>query len=218
MGSTTLIDIIGSALIGGILLLSGLRMNDQATQTTYQSQENLTIQQNVTSLVNNILSDFRKIGYCANPYEVPESDSMIIHGDSMDIKFIASLYPETNSSYGLPDTVEWKLDPNKLFKSLSQGDTNVRILHRIVSYSNGKKIDFNSNLGVTQFNMLYFGESVGNKPGDTVQVFNYNNPEAPKLIEINLRVEPTAAYDTAYSSNYSVWRQIRLTSMNMINR
>lgn len=211
MGSTTLIDIIGSMLIGGVLLLATLRMNDQATKNTFQSQEDLTIQQNMTSLVNNILSDFRKIGYCTDPKNVPSSDSMIIHGDSTDIRFVGSLYPEANSSADKLDTVEWRLGTDTTI-SLNH---HIRMLFRIVKYSNGSVDTFYSNLGVTQFNLLYYKQG-NNQPGDTLYSIDW--PTEAKMLEVDLMLEPTAAYDTAYSTNYTVWRQIRLTSMNMINR
>ncbi len=36
MGSATILDIISSALIGGVLHLAVIRLNDKATSTTYQ--------------------------------------------------------------------------------------------------------------------------------------------------------------------------------------
>jgi len=60
MGTTTLIDIIGSMLIGSLLLLVALRLNDQATKNTFDCQEQLTVQQNITFLVEALGADFRK--------------------------------------------------------------------------------------------------------------------------------------------------------------
>ncbi len=87
-GKLALLDIVGSALIGGILLLALMRMDENASETTYECQENLTAQQNLTSLVNNIEFDFRKMGYASDPLNVPTSDSMIVHGENHRIKFI----------------------------------------------------------------------------------------------------------------------------------
>jgi type II secretory pathway component PulJ len=214
MGSSTLIDIVGSMVIGSLLLLVALRMNDDVTKNTFESQENLTIQQNMISLVNNLESDFRKIGYCADPANVPMNDSMIVFGDSTHIKFLASMYPET-ASYGLLDTVEWYLGTSRLFSNIGQGDTSVRMLYRKITDSHGTVTKYSSNLGVTQFHLLYFKRG-DDQPGDTL--YTISPPTEAKLIEIDLRLEPTTAYDTAYSSNYSVWRQIRLTSINLTNR
>jgi hypothetical protein len=205
MGSSTLLDIIGSAIIGGLLLLVALRLNDKATTNTFQSQENLTAQQNLTSLINNIEFDFRKIGYTANPINVPANDSMIIHGDDHDIKFIAQLY-----SSGPIDTIEWRLGTD----SNICANPHVKMLYRTVTDQFGNSTTYASNLGVTNFNLIYFG------PGgitDTIPT-PFNRPTLAKLIEIDLRVEPVAAYDTAYTYNFGAWRQIRFTSMNLTNR
>jgi len=214
MGNSTIIDIVGSILIGGLLLLVAMRMNDDVTSNNFQSQENLTIQQNMISLVNNIESDFRKIGYCADPANVPSNDSMIVSGDSMHITFLASMYPET-PSYGLLDTVEWYLGSTKLYSNMGEGDTNIRMLYRKITDSHGAVNTYYSNLGVSLFHLLYFKRG-DNSVGDTL--YAIAPPTEAKLIEIDLRLEPTAAYDTAYSSNCAVWRQIRLTSMNLTNR
>ncbi len=95
------------------------------------------------------------------------------------------------------------------------------MLHRVISDRLGHRIDYQANLGVVQFNLLYFklerDQSVG--AVDTLRtVVAGDTSQEAKLIEVDLKVEPTAAYDTAYRSNYAFWRQIRLTSMNMINR
>lgn len=208
MGSTALLDIIGSSIIGGLLLVAALRMNDSATSNTFHSQEQLSVQQNMTSLINNLEYDFRKIGYAADPTLVPASNSMIVHGDSTRIKFLAQL--ENNGSV---DTVEWYLGTD----SSICANPHVKMLYRRVAAKNGVSATYASNLGVTQFSLLYFTQAVGGVPSDTIATpFDY--PTLAKLIEIDLRVEPTSAYDTAYSSTFSVWRQIRLTSMNLVNR
>jgi hypothetical protein len=213
MGSSSLLDIIGSSIIGSLLLLTALRMNDTATTNTYQSQENLTIQQNLTSLVNNIEYDFRKLGWTADPFAQPQSDSMIIYGNSDSIVFIAQL-----AQNGPVDTVRWWLGDSAIAGCANQ---NVRMLYRKVTPSDGTAYSlYYSNLGVTQFNLLYFGPNgIGNisHPGDSIHV-PIKAPNNVFYIEINLTVQPIAAYDTAYNTNFATWRQIRLTSMNLANR
>ena len=38
MGSSTMIDIVGSMLIGGLLLLTAVRMDERATSNTFQAE------------------------------------------------------------------------------------------------------------------------------------------------------------------------------------
>jgi len=204
MGTSTFLDILGSMIIGGLLLLVALRMNDQATANTFQSQEQLTVQQNITSLINNIESDFRKIGYCANPDAIPQNFNLIPYGNTTDIKFLVDLNKD-----GSVDTVEWYLGT-----TATSPNPNVRTLYRKVTYSNGTVYNYFSNLGVTLFTLRYFNSI---DTTDSVNVPIIGTTTA-KIIEVTLQVQPSFAYDTAYSSNVSVWRQTRLVSLNLIKR
>ncbi len=200
MGSTVLLDILGSMLVSGLLLLTALRMNEQAQVNTFNSQANLTVQQNLTSVVENIEWDFRKIGYCADPNVLPKNFMYIVHGDTDDITFVADL-----DDNGVLETVRWYIGDVPI-----EGTANprVRMLYRVV---NGKS-SYQANLGVTQFLLHYFDTE-----GDTVYT-PFDAPSTVKLIEITVRVEPTALYNATYSdttSNFSVWRQTRLVSRNL---
>ena len=64
MGTSTILDIITSTVIGGMLLLIALRLNAQALETNAVYQNNLNLQEGLVALVDVIESDFRKIGYC----------------------------------------------------------------------------------------------------------------------------------------------------------
>lgn len=199
MGSVTLLDIIGSMLVSGLLLLTALRMNEQARVNTFNSQANLTVQENLTSIVENLEWDFRKIGYCANPNVQPKNYMYITHGDSDDITFVADL-----ENKGVLNTVRWYLGNDPI-----DGTPNprVRMLYRVVD---GKSSG--ANLGVTQFELHYF-----DTVGDTVYP-PFDAPSTVKLIEVTIRVEPTALYGGAYNdttSNFAVWRQTRLVSRNL---
>ncbi len=197
MGSTALLDIIGSMLVGGLLLLSALRMNDQATQNTYHMQENLTVQQNMTSIIESIQWDFRKIGYCKDPKQIKDPKYFILYGDSNQIVFRADIYND-----GTIDTVRWYLGgyiagPNPRIRDLCRQVNSEPVLH--------------ANLGVTQFSLKYFDVCDSLMP--TVIA-----PQAsiPQLVELTVKVEPTASYNRAYTENFAYWRQTRLVSRNMI--
>jgi len=142
MGTTTLIDIIGSMVIGSMLLLTALQMNDTATKNTFQCQENLTVQQNLTAIIQNIQWDFEKIGYCKEPTLISDPARYILYGDNDSISFSADLY-----NTGTLNTVSWYLGgyikgPNPRIRKLC------------------RKVDNNppseANLGVTQFSLQYF--------------------------------------------------------------
>ncbi len=202
MGSSTLLDIIGSMVIGSLLLLVALKMDERATANTFQSQENLTVQQNMTALIQNLEWDFRKLGYCRNPALTTDPSEYILDGDTDRITFIADL-----ENTGKLDTVTWSL-----------GDTvagcpnpNVRMLDRKVD--NGPNVG--SNLGVTEFSLQYF-DTFG-QPIRTPYIGGAL--PSPQLIQLTVEVEPTSEYgDTTYTHILSLWRQTRLVSRNLRNR
>lgn len=66
MGFSTLLDIIGSMIIGGILLSITMRLNDAATEKTYNNSGELSMQQNLATVAQILEKDFRKIGYCSD--------------------------------------------------------------------------------------------------------------------------------------------------------
>lgn len=207
MGSTTILDILGSMIIGGLLLLVALRMNDQATKNTFDCQEQLTVQENMTFLVETVGEDFRKIGYNANPLIPFNQGQYISYADSNRISFLSDL-----NSDGRYDTVTWALGP------VVNPISHARELDRTVDSSDGNSSTIRyTNVGVTRFFMQYFGSvNPDSALDDTTQPILTGN--GIQMIELTIAVVPTSAYDTAYSSNISVWRQRRLLSMNLRGR
>lgn len=199
MGFSTIIDIIGSTLIGGMLLMILFRMNDAAVENTYVYGGELLVQQNLVEVVTLLEYDFRKIGYCADWQQIPDPSQAIIAADSNDITFLTDL-----ESDGVVDTLRYYTGST----SQLTGTSNPRdmMLYRIENNESPK----GANLGVTQFSMLYF-DAIGN-----VINFPINQPSEIYTMQINITVENTEAYDSNYSSAF--WRQIRLAARNLRNR
>lgn len=196
-----MLDIIGSMLISGLLLLTALRMDEQATRNSYYSKTNLTVQQNMTSLVQNLEYDFRKMGYCANPNVQPDPYMYVVEGDSDHICFVADL-----DDHGVLDTVRYSLGNDTIPGCANK---HLRMLYRQVN----DDPPVASNLGVAEFDLKYldgFGEE---------QPVPFTAPTQIQMVEITLKVEPTSAYnDTSYTQNFALWRQTRLISRNLSNR
>ncbi len=197
-------------LISGFLLLTALQMDEKAVKNTFYSETNLTVQQNLTSLVENLEYDFRKIGYCANPNLQPKTYMYLVSGDTSSISFVADL-----DNTGVLDTVKYFLGgsvpgcPNP----------DVRMLYRQVN--SGPAVG--SNLGVTEFYLKYLDSF-----GQQLPV-PFTAPSQVQMVEITVRVEPTASYGNASTSNtfaswndapqnFALWRQTRLISRNLRNR
>jgi hypothetical protein len=205
MGFSTIIDIVGSIIIGGTLMLILWRLNDAATENTYNYSGELSLQQNLATVAMVIEYDFRKIGYCADWNKIPDPTKSIVLADSNKIKFLTDVAtPSDPEGDGIVDTMYYYLGPaSELTATENPRD---RMLYRVVN----SETPIGSNMGVTQFKMVYF-----NALGDTIG-FPITVPGEIASMEINVTVENIAAYDQKYSSAF--WRQIRLVARNLRNR
>jgi type II secretory pathway component PulJ len=199
MGFLTIIDVIGSTIIGGFLLLILFRLNDNATQNTYNFSGELTVQENLVATIEVLEYDFRKIGYCKNPINLPNPVRTIIYADTSDIRFL------TDENFdGTVDTIRYYLGPaSGLPETPNPRD---RMLYRV---TNG--IPKGVNLGVTQFKITYFNAIEQVIPTPITSV-----PTGIQSMQIDISVENVAAYNEEY--RYAFWRQIRLASRNLGNR
>ena len=199
MGFATLLDILGSMIIGGILMTIAWRLNDASTEKTYNYSGELSLQQNLKTVVEMVEYDFRKIGYSDVPGSLPDT---IVYADENRIDFYTDLQP-LNGVANI-DLLRYNVGPTS--ECLSTPNPRDRILYRVEN--NGTPIQ--SNLGVTQFRLVYM-DALGDTLASPVA-----NPNLIKTIEINIAVESVAAYDTLYSQ--AIWRQIRMASRNISAR
>ncbi len=202
MGYSTIIDILGSMIIGGALLVILWRLNDATTANTYNYSSELSLQQNLATVATIIENDFRKIGYCANWNIMPDTGRILL-ADSSRIKFLTDIQVGGVGD-GVIDTMYYYLGPTSEL-SMTENPRD-RVLYRVINHDTPVK----SNLGVTQFKLVYF-----NALGDTIHLPIAQTGEIATM-EINVTVENTEAYDKQYSSAF--WRQIRLVARNLKNR
>lgn len=199
MGFSTILDILGSMIIGSILLSITLRLNDSATGKTYYNSAELSLQENMATVAQIIETDFRKIGYCADWNKFPDPSKAVVYADESSIKYLTDIDSDSNM-----DSIRYYLGPTS--ELLSTPNPRDRMLYRVLNNETPKT----SNLGVTQFRLVYFDAL-----GDTIPP-PITTPGLITSVEINLAVESVAAYDTSYSSAF--WRQIRLVARNLKNR
>jgi hypothetical protein len=205
MGFTTLLDIAGSMIIGGILMTMVWRLSDASTEKTYNNSGELTVQQNLLTLAEMIEFDFRKIGYINTWDAVVDprtkqpfiSSQAIFYANVSSMSFYTDLYPYN----GNLDSLRYYLGP--LSECSSTPNPRDRILYRV---ENGSA-PVASNLGVTDFRMVYFDVN-----DDTIPT-PVTTRGLIKSIEINITVENVAAYDEKYTNAF--WKQIRLASRNI---
>ena len=155
MGTAAILDVLGSMVIGGMLLLILFRLNDSTTQNTYNFSGELVTQQNMVTTVEVLEYDFRKIGYCENPLALPDpEENAILYADTSKIRFLTDvLVPPYNDPHGdgVVDTMEYYLGR----KITSTPNPNDRMLFRIVNSDTT-----GVNLGITEFKIRYFRDSL----------------------------------------------------------
>ncbi len=203
MGFSSILDIIGSIVIGGFLLLLLWRIDDAAVKNVYNNSEELILQRNLTTVVTIIEHDFRRIGYCKN-YSLISDSANVVSATDTSIAFLTDV-----NDKGEVDTLHYYIGP---VSELSfTPNPNDRYLYRVVN--NEKPVGV--NLGVTEFNLIYF-----NVAGDTLHP-PIANLGTISTIEINVAVENVVGYGGSspeeekakYSNAY--WRQIRVAAMNL---
>jgi len=198
MGFSVFIDIVGSIIIGGIILMTMSRFSDTASQNTFRYTSDLTVQQNLTSTSQLIESDFRKIGYCSDYTKVIDASKVIITADSFSIRYTSDI-----DRNGTMDTIRYCLGPtSELSSTFNPRD---KMLYRVVNSQTAKS----SSSGITKFYMIYFSPL-----GDTVK------PPIADLsliaeIEVNINFEDATKNDTLTNAYY---RQVKLSIQNLKNR
>ena len=213
MGFSTLLDILGSSLVGGMLLLIMFRLNDASVENSFMYTGNLLVQQNLVSIVDVINHDFNKIGYCEKWENIPDPSYSILTATDTAISFLTDL-PSLSHPYGdgIVDTLKYYSGSvSELTETPNPSD---RILYRVV----GNTIPDGSNLGVTYFKLTYF-DSAGNVLPSPVVTSKIRS------IQIDLKLEDIYGYDTGNndksdSERYAdaVWKQLKISSPNLRNR
>jgi hypothetical protein len=209
MGSSTLLDIIGATIIGGLMLLSIQSLNQSASESSSHYNGDLISQQNLVSIVELLEYDFTRIGYCENVDSIKSPEDMIIAADSTSITFWTDLATSVTNfrGDGIPDILVYELGPDVN----ETPNPNDKILYRYLSGASKNS----SNLGITQFRIHYF-DNLNNELTHPI------NTELIAYMQIDLRVEDCYGYDTENNEKTEIekfptvfWRQIRMATKNM---
>jgi hypothetical protein len=205
MGSASMLDIIGSFFVGGMLLLIGLRLNAQANEARAVYASSYILQQNITTVIDILEFDFRKIGYCKDWRKIPDPSKSIRIADSNKVRFWADY-----NNDGVLDSITYYLgSPSELSDTPNPRDC---YLYRQINNSTPSKM----NLGLTRLAFKYFDAENDSIP------FPITNPRIVYYMQVEVSVETAVPYQQEYMndpSQYQVfWKQIRLVTKNLNNR
>jgi type II secretory pathway component PulJ len=213
VGSQTIIDIIGSFVIFGWLLLMSLRMNTANSENMQSYRGELLVQQNLVEVTKLLEYDFRKIGFCKEPNNLPDPTKAIILADSNRIRFLTDV-DRGSGPDGVVDTMIYYLGPTSELE-MTQNPRDC-LLYRVVNGFPAR----GANLGVTYFNLKYF-DSQGTQLTFPIAATDLQRIQT---IQISLIVENTVAAELAETSPINqqyasaFWQQMRLSSRNYRNR
>ncbi len=201
MGFSTLLDVVGSVIIGGLILLILFRLNNSATANLYNSYSEATVQQSIVSVVQVLESDFRKIGYCKDWNKIPDPTKAILYADTSKFVFITDIDNDGNV-----DTLDYYLGPTSALSNTP--NPRDRLLYRVVNNETPKS----ANVGLTEFKITYF-----NSLGDTIKTLPLtSNTGQIHTIQIDVETQNSEAMDSTYVTSF--WRQIKLSAKNLQNR
>ena len=198
MGFSVLIDILGSTIIGGILLISMLQLNENSVKNDKLWGNDRILQRDLSSLATMMENDFRKMGYC-NETILDDTLHLIWQADTSSFKFRGDI-----DSDGDLDDIYYYLGPTS--ELAGTPNPRDRILYRKINNESPLIVSTN----IVQLNLLYYDtfDNLLSQPiADTREI---------ESMQVGIRVEDPAAYNNEYTTAY--WQQVRLISRNLYKR
>ncbi|MBN1350192.1 hypothetical protein JXJ21_12330 [candidate division KSB1 bacterium] len=181
------LNLIGSFIIGGLLLLAINRFYSGMQRSSYEKLLDDITSQHTAEITELIEFDFNRMGL-----HVSHNTNALLVADSSRIFFLSD-----NNSNGAVDTVKYILsDVNAASSTENPRD---RILYRLINNQTQQDVA----LGVTDFKIRYY---------DSMSYLSSNLSQI-RTFDISLAVESTSAYDNHYSRCF--W-QTRITPPNLL--
>jgi hypothetical protein len=202
MGHSTLLDLIASISIFGLLFLIILRLNAGASESSSAYFANYMLQRNMLTLTVMLEQDLKRVGLNNG-----DMNGGILVADSNRFCFMTDL--DVND--GNPtDVVEYRTGP--VAELNTTPNPNDRYLYRSVNGVVSKM-----NLGLTQFSILYY-DIVDPTNKLTFPIVNLGNIGP---VDISIKLEsPYKMVKQEYMNDTSqyemLWRQIRTVSRNTV--
>jgi type II secretory pathway component PulJ len=206
VGYQVILDIIGSAVIGGLLLLTLLTFNAQNLENKQVYRDEITAQRNLVEVVNVLEEDFRRIGYCETRSNM--SLPVVTVAAAESIRFKTDLPANaSNEGDGTVDYVAYALG-GPVTSTMNPRDRMLLRRENTGEYAG-------SSMGVTKFSLRYLKYN-----GDTLAVpVAYDKLKEIIAVEVTLTVENVNPFTVVgtVDSTASVlvhWKQFRFEIRN----
>ncbi|MBN1593379.1 MAG: hypothetical protein JW941_09075 [Candidatus Coatesbacteria bacterium] len=185
-----LADIVGTAIVSGILILMVIGLTGSVSETTTQQMLDVNTQGALTTIKSMIEYDFMKMGY----EQAPGTAITSIGTDS--ITFWAGIDANSDGIEDGVNTINYTLSDTS--QASATQNPNDRILYRTVGAATPVAVA----MGVTAFSLRYF-DATGN--------ITMNAPDV-KSIEVKMTVQSTMALDGNYAE--AAWEK-RISPRNL---
>ncbi|MCP5061430.1 MAG: hypothetical protein GY936_03080 [Ignavibacteriae bacterium] len=191
MGSYTLLQIVGSTIIGGFLILMLFRFSGVLTEKKQRYETKNIIQNNLSEVSNLINTDLNKIGYCKDRVKAAEIFSeAITEADSSTFAFKTDVSNSELDPFGdgVVDILKYYLGA----EITSTVNSNDKIFYRKVNSDKPLEINF----GITKLNFKYYNSS------GTLLSTPVISAELPTIamVEYSITVEDVYGYNYSYMS------------------
>ncbi len=209
MGSYSLLQIVGSTIIGGLFLLGLFRYNGIMIEKKHSFDTQNIVQQNINEINNLLYLDFSKIGYCLNKNEALKIlKNPIIEATDSTFAFKTDVPIDTTNPFGdgTPDIVRYYLG-SSLSSTVNPRD---KALFRRVNSNTPLKL----NYGITELKFNYYDRN-GNKLSSPIPISSI------AVIEYDVTVEDIYGYNFNYitpDSTFSVQGKTFFMKMNRKNK
>jgi len=174
-------DILGSIIIGGIVLLMLITFNGNVMQSAGVQTFKTIVQGNLTTVTDILEFDLRKMGYRISVTQ----DSSIILADSTRIRFKGDI-----DDNGIMDTVWYYIDTAKAYLTNNPRD---RVLHRKLN----SEAPVNMYVGMIGLKIQYYGNNdspINNTPVSATGSI--------KSVKVALRIESTDRFFDTRKSQF----------------
>jgi len=216
---TSLLDIIGASIIGGMVLLLVLTVTDSGTREFFNYNVDAIVQANLAHMAHLTEYDLRKMGFGINE---SQQGTILQIANSNRLKFLTQLNMNVDS---IPDTIEYNIVQDEI---IDYGDTTLTMYKVFRSVKIAQHSSENMDIGkIGNSNVFRYLDQIG-EPAEIIQ--------ATKMVEVTLvTYEPRIVLSPEFVTTKldgidradlrkrelrrllrpSFWRQTRLVSKNL---
>jgi len=203
MGSYSLLQIVGSTIIGGLFILMLFRYNAVVVEKNHRYNTQNIVQKNLIELNKIIRSDLSKIGFCLDKTNSNILKNPFVEATDSSLAFKTDVAVSKLDPFGdgITDIVKYYTGA----KITETPNLNDKYLYR--SVNSGTPLEL--NYGVTEFSFKYY-----DKDGNLLPT-PVSNLSKIRIVEYKITIEDIYGYNYQYNIDNSERKQGDLYFMSM---